>query len=82
MIFVLIFFLIALIFFLIKKRNAKKEVARIEKIEKSRQKAINDNRLKQLEIEKKEIDSELSIEKKVICVTISSQNRSCSTNYL
>ena len=67
MIIFIILFIIAIIFFLIKKRNAKKEVARREKIEKSRQKAINDNRLKQLKIEKKEWDLELSIDKEVMC---------------
>ena len=50
MIIFIILFIIAIIFFLIKKRNAKKEVARREKIEKSRQKAKNDDRLKHLEI--------------------------------
>ena len=67
MIIFIILFIIAIIFFLIKKRNAKKEVARREKIEKSRQKAKNDDRLKHLEIEKKEWDLELSIDKEVIC---------------
>ena len=75
MIIFIILFIIAIIFFIIKKRNARKEVARREKTEalkenkqeKSRQNAINDNRLKQLEIEKKEWDLELSIDKEVMC---------------
>ncbi len=52
MIIFIILFIIAIIYFLIKKRNAKKEVARREKTEvlkankqeKSRQNAINDNK--------------------------------------